>query len=139
MRSRTRLAPSLMILAACAVAIAAPALAADAPAVPRVKVVALDPGDASYLLLLGGPPETASMRSGLVTLAPGKAIGRHDTETYEEMLVPLAGEGELRLAGQAPIRIHPGMITYAPAHTEHDVVNTGSGTLRYIFIVAKAE
>ncbi len=139
MRSRRLLATSLTILAVVAATAAAPALAADAPAAPRVKVVALEPGDAPYMLLLDGPPETASMRSGLVTLAPGKAIGRHNTEKNEEMLVPLAGEGELRIAGQPPVPIHPGMITYAPAHTEHDVVNTGAGTLRYIFIVAKAE
>jgi mannose-6-phosphate isomerase-like protein (cupin superfamily) len=29
--------------------------------------------------------------------------------------------------------------SYAPPHTEHDVVNTGEGRLRYIFIVARAE
>ena len=115
------------------------AAAGDAPVGQRVKVVALDPGDKSYLLLLGGPPETASMRSGLVTLAPGRSIGKHNTEKNEEMLVPLEGEGELRISGQPPIPIKPGLITYAPAHTEHDVTNTGTAQLRYIFVVARAE
>jgi quercetin dioxygenase-like cupin family protein len=115
------------------------ATAAGAPAAPAVKVVRLDPGGAAYFRLLGGPPETASMRAGLVTLAPGAAIGKHNTETNEEMLVPLEGEGELRVTGRPTIRIAPGLVTYAPAHTEHDVINTGSRPLRYIFIVAKAE
>ena len=115
------------------------ARAADSPRGPQPKVVFLEPGDKSYLPLLGGPPETASIRSGLVTLAPGKAVGAHDTEKNEELLVPLEGSGELRIEGRAPIAIRPGLVTYAPAHTKHDVVNTGKTPLRYIYVVAKAE
>jgi quercetin dioxygenase-like cupin family protein len=118
----------------------APATAPSAAAAaPRVKVVALEPGDQSYFLLLAGPPETKSIRSGLVTLAPGKSIGVHNTKTNEEMIIPLEGQGELRIAGLDPIVLKPGLVTYAPPHTEHDVVNTGEGRLRYIFIVARAE
>jgi mannose-6-phosphate isomerase-like protein (cupin superfamily) len=106
---------------------------------PQIKMVPLDPGDQSYFLLLKGPPETKSFRSGLVTLAPGKAIGVHNSGVNEEMLVPQEGQGELRFSDRAPILVKPGLITYAPAHTEHDVVNTGSTQLRYIFITAKAE
>ena len=106
---------------------------------PKVKVIPLEPGDQSYFLLLNGPPETGSMRSGLVTLAPGKSIGVHNTEKNEEMIVPLQGQGELQFQDRAPIVIKPGLVTYAPAHTEHNVVNTGTTPLRYIFIVAKAE
>jgi len=133
-----------LVLAAAALAIlAGPGAdleaAADNPPAPQVKVVKLEPGDKSYFMLLGGPPETTSMRSGLVTLAPGASIGKHNTEKNEEMLVPLEGEGELRITGQPAIQIKAGLVTYAPAHTEHDVTNTGSNPLRYIFIVAKAE
>lgn len=113
--------------------------AAAAPAAPQVKVVALEPGDQTYFLLLNGPPETKSMRSGLVTLAPGKSIGVHNTRSNEEMIIPLEGQGELRIAGRDPIVLKPGLVTYAPPHTEHDVVNTGKDRLRYIFIVARAE
>jgi mannose-6-phosphate isomerase-like protein (cupin superfamily) len=113
------------------------ALAEEAP--PTIKVVPLEPGDQSYFLLLKGPPETRSFRSGLVTLAPGKSIGVHDSGVNEEMLVPLEGTGELRFSEHPSIVIKPGLVTYAPAHTRHDVVNTGSATLRYIFITARAE
>lgn len=129
----------LVVATAVAAAAVPSAAAGDAPPAPRPKVVMLDPGDQRYVLLLAGPPETASLRSGLVTLSPGTAIGVHNTGENEEMLVPLAGEGELRITGQPPVRITPGLITYAPAHSEHDVVNTGSVALRYIFIVARAE
>lgn len=139
MNLRTQLAGLAVILVAVFGMPVKPGEAAGGQTAPRVKVVQLDPGDKSYLLLLNGPPETASMRSGLVTLVPGASIGKHNTEKFEEMLVPLEGEGELRITGQPAIRIEPGLITYAPAHTEHDVTNTGSRTLRYIFIVARAE
>lgn len=79
------------------------------------------------------------MRSGLVTLAAGQSIGAHNTANNEEMIIPLEGQGELRIAGRDPIVIKPGLVTYAPPHTEHDVANTGGGRLRYIFIVARAE
>jgi len=116
-----------------------PAALAEDPAGPTIKVVPLQPGDQSYLLLLKGPPETKSFRSGLVTLAPGKSIGVHNSGVNEEMLVPLEGEGELRFPDRPAVRIKPGLITYAPAHTAHDVVNTGTTQLRYIFITARAE
>jgi len=79
------------------------------------------------------------MRSGLVTQAPGASTGKHNTEKNGEMLVPLEGEEELRIMEQPPVKIRPGLTTYAPPHTEHDVTNIGFRTLRYIFIVAKAE
>jgi mannose-6-phosphate isomerase-like protein (cupin superfamily) len=116
----------------------ATSLAEDQSA-PQIKSVPLDPGDKSYFLLLKGPPETQSFRSGLVTLAPGKSIGVHNSGQNEEMIVPLEGQGELRFPNHPPLLLKSGLITYAPAHTEHDVTNTGSTTLRYIFITAKAE
>jgi mannose-6-phosphate isomerase-like protein (cupin superfamily) len=125
--------------AACLAVMSAPAAWGQDPPAPAIKAIPLDPGDKPYVWLLKGIPETGSFRSGLVTLAPGKAIGVHNSGVNEEILVPLEGEGELRFANRAPIVIKPGMITYAPAHTEHDVINTGNGRLRYIFITARAE
>jgi quercetin dioxygenase-like cupin family protein len=124
----------LVLLPGLTVAQEAPGKSAPSPS---VKVVELDPGDSPYQELLTGPPETASLRSGLVTLAPGTSVGKHNTENFEEMLMPLEGEGELRLPGRPAVRIRPGVIAYAPVHTEHDVVNTGTKRLRYIFIVAE--
>ena len=109
------------------------------PRAPQVKVVSLPIGDQQYVQLLGGPPETVSMRSGLVTLPPGRSIGQHSTENDEEMLVPLEGQGELHIAGRPPIPIKQGVVTYTPPNTTHDVVNTSTSILKYIFIVAKAQ
>ena len=129
---------SALVLTAAVLAGRATSLAEDQSA-PQIRSVPLDAGDQSYFLLLRGPPETKSFRSGLVTLAPGKSIGVHNSGINEEMIVPLEGQGELRFANHPPLLIKSGLITYAPAHTEHDVINTGSGPLRYIFTTAKAE
>jgi mannose-6-phosphate isomerase-like protein (cupin superfamily) len=129
---------STLVLVATVLAGRAASLAEDQSA-PQIRSIALEPGDQSYFLLLKGPPETKSFRSGLVTLAPGKSIGVHNSGVNEEMIVPLEGQGELRFSNHPPLLIKSGLITYAPAHTEHDVINTGSGPLRYIFITAKAE
>jgi len=133
-----RFALALIFIIAPVVAPSPSSFAEDQPA-PQIKLVPLEPGDQSYFLLLKGAPETKSFRSGLVTLAPGKSIGVHNSGMNEEMLVPLEGQGELRFSDHPPVLIKPGLITYAPAHTEHDVTNTGSTRLRYIFITAKAE
>lgn len=89
-----------------------------------------------YKCLLGGPPETQSLRSGYVVLAPGEAVGEHTTGEGEEMLIPLAGCGELRFPGQEPMKVAPGRVLYNPPQTVHDVVNTGCEPLVYIYVVA---
>ena len=106
---------------------------------PQITVVSFGPPGQSYVSLLKGPPQTRSLHSGLVTLAPGASVGAHTTGTNEEMLIPLGGEGELRCTGHPPIHLEPGLVTYAPPHTKHDVVNTGAAPLRYIYVTAKAE
>jgi quercetin dioxygenase-like cupin family protein len=91
-----------------------------------------------YVELLRGPPETASMQSGVVALAPGESVGAHDTKDYEEMILPLEGRGELRLAGEPPLALSPGVAAYSPPHTRHDVANVGDGVFRYVFVAARA-
>ena len=106
---------------------------------PLPKTVLLDPGDLTYIRLLSGPPETRSIKAGLVTLPPGKSIGVHSTEANEEVIVPLAGCGELWIANHASIPLATNAIVYVPPQTEHDVLNTGAANLKYIFIVASAD
>jgi mannose-6-phosphate isomerase-like protein (cupin superfamily) len=79
------------------------------------------------------------MRSGVVTLAPGKSVGKHSTKDNEEMVVVLEGEGTLAFADGKVLALKAGFAVYGPPQMEHDVTNTGQGTLRYIFIVARAQ
>jgi quercetin dioxygenase-like cupin family protein len=94
-------------------------------------------GGTNYLSLLGGPPDSVSIRSGYVELAPGDSVGLHSTEDYEEMIVPLSGCGQLISPGADPLPITNNFIVYNPPHTPHDVMNTGDVPLRYIYIVTK--
>jgi len=87
--------------------------------------------------VLGGPPETLTMRSGSVVLLPSKSVGRHNTGDYEEAVVVLAGRGEMRLADGTVLNLKPFVVAYCPPGTEHDVKNTGDEPLRYVYVVAK--
>jgi len=103
----------------------------------QAKVIPLPNGRESYTQILGGPPENTCLRSGCVILEPGKSVGKHSTNEYEELIVPLEGEGELRVESREPLILSPGHVLYTPPHTTHDVVNTGTQALKYIYIVAK--
>jgi len=105
--------------------------------IKKAKIIPLPSGQEPYTKVLGGPPETTCLKSGYVILAPGKSVGRHNTNGYEELIVPLEGEGELQLDDMEPLALHPGQVLYTPPQTAHDVVNTGTQSLKYIYIVAK--
>lgn len=86
--------------------------------------------------LLSGEPQTCGMRSGRVYLAPGKACGQHSTKDREELLVFLAGQGELLIGEGESFQVGRGKVSYIPAHTAHDVRNTGAEPLVYVYCVA---
>ena len=89
-----------------------------------------------YQRLLGGEPQTCGMRSGKVHLAPGKDCGQHSTKSHEELLVFLSGKGELIIAEKDRFEVGIGKVSYIPPHTEHNVLNTASEPLVYIYCVA---
>ena len=105
------------------------------PQRPRAKVIRLESAE-KELPILSGPPETVTMRSGLVTLDPGQSIGKHGTGQHEEMLVILEGKGEMLFKDGSKLDVQAKHALYCPPQTEHDVINTGSGPLRYVYVVA---
>jgi len=125
---------TVSILAAILTISAAPSRSQQAP--PRPLAIQLDPAATGYTPVLAGPPATVGLRSGYVVLAPGASVGRHSTERYEELIVVLSGVGELRLTGQSALALREGTVAYSPPHTEHDVLNTGTAPLRYLYVVA---
>jgi len=128
-----------VLLAASLAVLGSGALSAQSAPGSRVpRVVHLDPGATEYTRLLGGPPETVTMRSGEVVLAPGEAVGKHGTDEYEEVVIVLAGSGELRVADGPTLLLTTGSVAYCPPQTLHDVVNTGTVRLRYVYVVARA-
>jgi mannose-6-phosphate isomerase-like protein (cupin superfamily) len=105
----------------------------------HAKVLKLDSGGKRDVPLLSGPPETVTMRSGLVTLEPQQSVGKHSTGQHEEMLVVLEGEGKMLFKDGSSLAIGGNHVLYCPPETEHDVVNTGAGVLRYVYIVASTK
>lgn len=89
--------------------------------------------------LLPGQPQTCGMKSGRVYLAPGKTCGQHSTEHREELLVFLSGSGRAVVEGCEPAQVGKGKVAYIPPHTLHDIENTGTEPLIYIYCVAAAE
>ncbi len=91
-----------------------------------------------YQRILEGKPQTRGMRSGRVYLEPGKACGQHSTKNHEELLVFLSGQGELLIGESDRLAVGAGKVAYIPPETLHDVKNTGTGPLAYIYCVAPA-
>jgi mannose-6-phosphate isomerase-like protein (cupin superfamily) len=91
-----------------------------------------------YLRLLGGPPETVTLRSGKVTLQPGETVGEHSTDDYEEMIIVLEGEGTFLYGDSGSLGFDANSVMYCPPHTTHNIRNTGATPLQYIYVVGKA-
>lgn len=94
------------------------------------------PDAAPYVPLLTPSAESITLRSGLVALAPGTECGEHTTGAHEELIICLSGAGEIYAEGLGTAPLAAGQIAYNPPHTRHNVRNTGSAPLRYVFVVA---
>lgn len=112
--------------------------AQDKSAKPKPLAMVLDTSATHYQELLSGFPQTVSMESGFVVIAPSKAGETHSTKTYEEVLVVLSGSGEMRVTDRPAIKFHSLNVVYCPPQTEHKIVNTGTEPLKYVYVAAKA-
>ncbi|MCU0372336.1 MAG: cupin domain-containing protein [Ignavibacteria bacterium] len=93
----------------------------------------------SYFQILNST-ESSLMRSGLVTLKSGESVGEHSTSDYEEMLIILNGSGTVEINnGESFLKVEKGQIAYIPPGTVHNVTNNNISSLRYIYVVSKAE
>ncbi|UCG50186.1 MAG: cupin domain-containing protein [Phycisphaerales bacterium] len=103
------------------------------------NVLVIDLNDSpEYQRLLDGENHSLAIRSGRVYLAPAKACGTHSTKDHEELLVFLAGSGELIIEETRSFKVGRGKVSYIPPNTTHDVKNTGNEPLIYIYCVAPA-
>jgi mannose-6-phosphate isomerase-like protein (cupin superfamily) len=91
---------------------------------------------AEYQRILEGQPQTFGMRSGRVYINPGQSCGRHSTKNHEELLIFLSGRGLLLIGKEYSFQVGEGKVCYIPPHTIHDVKNTGTEPLIYIYCVA---
>jgi len=86
--------------------------------------------------LLQGAPQTAGMRSGFIRLKSGETVGWHSTTQHEEALVILHGRGEARIEGRPGRPFTAPAVLYIPPATRHNIANTGSELLEYVYVVA---
>lgn len=129
--------PRSIFIIITALILACIAFAADHNQGPRILKYDVNAKD--YVPLLSGPPDSIKMKSGYVILEPGKKVGKHSTESNEEIVIVLEGQGNLLCSDGSKLEIMPGKAVYSPPNTEHDVVNTGKGMLRYIYVVSNAK
>lgn len=117
------------------VGIAVAMLVAQEPAkrAPLAFELACPGGDCP---LLKGAPQTSGMRGGSVKLKPGESVGWHSTGENEEALVILHGSGVAKIEGQSDVPLKGKMLAYIPPQTRHNVTNTGSDVLEYVWVVA---
>jgi len=103
------------------------------------KALVIDLNEGSgYQRLLGGlekEPKTRGMRSGKVSLQPKEDCGRHSTDKCEELLVFLAGSGSVLIGEAETLAVGKGKICYIPPHTTHNIVNSGTEPLVYVYCV----
>jgi quercetin dioxygenase-like cupin family protein len=86
--------------------------------------------------LLTGRPQTAGMRGGSVKLKPGESVGWHSTASNEEALVILHGSGVAKIEGHADVPLSEKTLAYIPPATRHNVTNTGTDVLEYVWVVS---
>jgi len=92
---------------------------------------------AEYQPLLTGEPQTCGMRSGRVYLKLGEECGHHSTEEHEEMLTFISGQGTAFIGeNEAAHEVGKDSIIYIPPHVPHNIKNTGTEPLIYIYCVA---
>jgi mannose-6-phosphate isomerase-like protein (cupin superfamily) len=132
-----RIAPTVILSISLALAFAALPLSSGTPGPhPFSRSLDCPKGDCP---LLQGEPQTAGMRSGFVRLKPGATVGWHTTGKNEESLVILRGQGEALIDGQAKQAFVAPAFAYIPTATRHNVVNTGTEALEYVYVVAPAK
>lgn len=130
----TKVKPVLMLIC---VALAFSAMAAQESAKRDPMTFALDcaGGDCP---LLKGIPQTSGLRGGSVKLKPGASVGWHSTAANEEALVILHGSGVANIEGHPDVPLKEKMLVYIPPATRHNVTNTGTEPLEYVWVVAPA-
>jgi mannose-6-phosphate isomerase-like protein (cupin superfamily) len=101
---------------------------------PQARVISYDILSAQYQELLSGAKDSVIFHSGFVTLTPKEAGELHSTNAYEEMLVPLEGQGQARIIGKYDLNLKPGVVAFIPPYTKHQIYNNGTGNFKYIYI-----
>ena len=104
----------------------------------RPKIIKLDT-EYKYRRLFSIKNRNAvAVRSGHVFLKENEAVGEHNTEDMEEVIIVLDGHGELTINRKEKLNFEENSALYVPPNTVHDVKNTGKVDLRYVYVACPA-
>lgn len=93
-------------------------------------------GTQRFLRLLGDSDKAKGLKSGLVTLKPKGLIGEHRTENKEEVLIILKGSATVYFGENKKLKASKNSFVFIPPETPHNVKNSGSKTLQYVYVTA---
>lgn len=79
--------------------------------------------------------DTENVKARMVELSSGAEIGEHVTDGKEEVIVFLEGSARVECEGEARDVIAPAAAYIGPEKS-HNITNTGSERLRYVYVVA---
>jgi mannose-6-phosphate isomerase-like protein (cupin superfamily) len=106
---------------------------------PIPKIISFNPDSSQYQSIFEGEKDSVVFYSGIVTLAPNKSGEFHNTEIYQEMIIPLVGIGQLQIENHKSYDVRFGNIVLVPSHTEHRMTNTDIKNFKYIYIAVKTK
>jgi mannose-6-phosphate isomerase-like protein (cupin superfamily) len=94
-------------------------------------------GRQRFLRLLGDSAKAKGLRAGLVTLRPKELIGEHKTENKEEALIILKGSATVYFGKNKKLKLPKNSFVFIPSETLHNVKNSGSGILQYVYVTTQ--
>ena len=100
-------------------------------------LVRLKERGSGYQPVVGGKHDTVGIKSGSVVLPPGGSVGEHVTAGKEEVIVILEGTARVTCEGKKPFAACRGAVVYIPPEARHDVKNSGTVPLHYVYVVSK--
>ena len=77
--------------------------------------------------------ETHCLEAALETFQPGKGTPPNGHDTFVQLLIFFEGRAEVHIDGQVREMDAPGL-AFVPLNTDHHVVNTGAGELKYVYV-----
>jgi len=91
-----------------------------------------------YQRLISKELGSYGIKSGHVILKPSENVGEHTTDEREEVIIVLKGKGKAIIGKNEIFNIESNIVLYIPPKTLHDIKNTGSDPLEYIFVTSLA-
>ncbi|MDO8488522.1 MAG: cupin domain-containing protein [Candidatus Omnitrophota bacterium] len=94
-------------------------------------------GSQKFTRLFGDSSKPKGLRSGFVVLKPKESVGLHNTGPSEEVIFIITGTAVIHYGTRKRSNVKKNAFIYIPPQTPHNISNSGSKWLKYIYIAAK--